>query len=109
MRLLIGTRPNIDVAVMEEPALVAHRSVVAGPGLDDEVHGLPLPLVHAHGIAVRRQHLVGHAAHEPHSSRPFESTSTMAISSATRTGWRRLATGFPRINSRAVGCAARAR
>src|SRR5215471_7579507 len=28
--------------------------------------------------------------------------STMAISSATRTGWRRLATGFPRINSRAV-------
>src|SRR5262249_59307122 len=43
MRLLIGARPNIDVAVMEEPTLVAHRSVVAGPGLDDEVPGLPLP------------------------------------------------------------------
>ena len=63
-RLLIGTRPNVDVAVMEELTLVAHRSVVTGPGLDDEVDRLPLPLVHANGIAVCRQHLIGHAAHE---------------------------------------------
>src|SRR5262249_34717301 len=64
MRLLIGTRPNVDVAVMEELALMAHRSVVTGPGPDDEIDRLPLPLVHAHGIAVRRQPLLGQAAHE---------------------------------------------
>ena len=64
MRLLIGARPDVDVAVMEESSLVAHRPVVAGPGLDDEVHGLPLALVHAHRIAVGRQHFVWDAAHE---------------------------------------------
>ena len=48
-----------------------HRAVVAGPGLDDEVHRLPLALVHAHRIAVGRQHLVGHAAHEAAFEPPF--------------------------------------
>jgi len=43
---------------------VADRPVVIGPGLDDEVHRLPLALVHAHRIAVGGQHLIGHATHE---------------------------------------------
>ncbi len=64
MRLLIGTRPDVDVAVVKEAALVADRPVVTGPGLHDQVHRLPLAFVHAHGIAVGRQHLVGHATHE---------------------------------------------
>ncbi len=38
---------------------------------------------------------------KPHSSRPREYTSTIAISSATRTGSRRLAIGLPRISKRA--------
>src|SRR6266545_1369474 len=39
---------------------------------------------------------------KPHSSRPLERMSTIAISSAIRTGWRRLATGLPRMRSRAL-------
>src|SRR4029078_2936414 len=62
-RLLIGARPDVDVAVMEESPLVAYRPVVAGPGLDDEIHGLPLALVHAHRIAVGREYFVWGGAH----------------------------------------------
>src|SRR5215470_16415189 len=71
MRLLVRARPDVDVAVVKEPPFMADRAVVAGPGFDDEVHGLPLPLVHAHGIAVRRQHLIGHAAYEAAFEAPF--------------------------------------
>src|ERR1700745_1034800 len=71
MRLLVRARPNVDVAVVKEPPFMADRAIVAGPGLDDEVYGLPLPLVHARGIAVRRQPLIGHPAHETAFETPF--------------------------------------
>ena len=51
-------------AVMEEAALVAERAVVVGPAFDDQVERLPVALVHPHRVAVRRQDLVRHAAHE---------------------------------------------
>src|SRR5579872_2420308 len=64
MRLLIGTRPDVHGAVVEKAALVAERAIMRGPRLHDQVQRFPLPLVHAHGVAVGGQHLVGHAAHE---------------------------------------------
>ena len=64
MRLLDRARPDIDGAMMEEAALMAERAVVMGPAFLDQIERLPMPLVHAHRIAVGRQHLIGHAAHE---------------------------------------------
>ena len=49
---------------MEEAALVTERAVVVGPAFDDEIERLPVALVHPHRIAVRRQNLIRHAAHE---------------------------------------------
>src|SRR4051794_32076089 len=59
MRLLIRTRPDVHRAVVKKSSLVAERPVVMSPGFDDEVDRLPLTLVHARRIAVRRQHFVG--------------------------------------------------
>jgi len=64
MRVLIRPGPDIDIPVVEETPFVTDRTIMIGPSLDDEIDRLPLPLVHAHGIAVGRQHLIGHAAHK---------------------------------------------
>src|ERR1700688_2110767 len=42
MRLLNGTWPDVDRAIMEEAALVAERTVVVGPTFDDEIERLPM-------------------------------------------------------------------
>src|SRR6202034_2817491 len=62
MRLLQGTRPNVDASMMKETAFMAERTVMLGPAFDDEIERLPMTLIHAHGIAVRRQNLIRHAA-----------------------------------------------
>ncbi len=64
MRLLVGPRPDVDPARVEEAALVAERAVVAGEGLEDEVDRLPLALVGVDRVGVGGRNLVGHAAHE---------------------------------------------
>ncbi len=64
MRGLIAARPDIDGTVMKEAALETERAVMMRPRLDDQVERLPVALVHAHRIAVRRQDLIRHAAHE---------------------------------------------
>ena len=49
---------------MEEPAFEAERRVVSGPRFDDKVERFPMPLVHPHRVAVRRQDFVWHTADE---------------------------------------------
>ncbi len=50
--------------MMEEPALVAERAVVAGPRFDDELQRFGKALVRPDRIAVASRNLVGHATHE---------------------------------------------
>ena len=64
MGLLVGTRPYIDLALVDETAFVVERAVMGGPRLDDQVDGLPHALARRRRVGVRRQQLVGHAAHE---------------------------------------------
>ena len=64
MRLLNRARPDVDGAMVKEAALMAKEAVVVGPAFDDEVERLPMALVHAHRVAVGREDLVRHAAHE---------------------------------------------
>ena len=64
MGLLPGPRPDVDVAMVEEAPFMGEGTIVPRPGLDDEIHRLPLALVHAHGVAVGGRDLIGHAAHE---------------------------------------------
>ena len=65
MWLLVGTRPDVDHAVMEKASLVAERTVMGRPRLDNQIERLPMPLVHSHGIAVTGGYLPRHAADEP--------------------------------------------
>jgi hypothetical protein len=64
VRLLVRTRPDVDLPVVEVLALPVERSVVAGPCLDDEVVRLPEALHHLGGSVIACRHLVRHAAHE---------------------------------------------
>src|SRR5580704_6441992 len=66
MRLLVRPRPDVDHAVVKEPALMTYRTVMSRPGLDDEIERFPVPLVHAYRIAVRGCDLPRHTAHEAH-------------------------------------------
>ena len=65
MRRLIRSRPDIDLAGVKEPPFEAERSVVIGPGFDDQVQRFELSFVHAHRVAVGGRNLIRHAAHEP--------------------------------------------
>ena len=57
MRLLVGPRPDVDVAVGEMLALPAERAVVMGQGLVDQVDRLPEALADADRVGVARGHL----------------------------------------------------
>ena len=57
MRILVGPRPDVDVAVVVILAFEVERPVVCRHGLDDEVVCLPEPLHHVHGLAVGRHDL----------------------------------------------------
>ena len=86
---------------MEKAPFVADRAILRRPGLDDQVERFPVPLVHPNRIAIGRRDLPWHAPHEADLDAAARMTSASAISSATRTGCRRLAIGLPRIRSRA--------
>ncbi len=66
MRLLVGPRPDVDVAVLEELALPAEGSVMRRERLQDEVVRFPEAIRMAHRHRIGRMQLVGHALHEPH-------------------------------------------
>jgi hypothetical protein len=57
VRLLIGWRPDIDVAVGEMLALPAERPVTRGKRLLDQVDRFPITLLVAHRVGVGRGHL----------------------------------------------------
>jgi hypothetical protein len=51
--------------MMKKPAFVAEWAVVVCPALNDKIERFPVPLVHPHRIAIRRQDLIRHAPYEP--------------------------------------------
>ena len=98
MRLLVRSRPDVDAAVLEK-----RPSWLNGPSW--RVHALRMSsrasakrsLLRT-GFAFAAAISYGTPRTKPASRRPRDSTSASAISSATRTGCRRLAIGFPRIS-----------
>src|SRR5437660_9026075 len=64
MGLLVRTRPDVHLAVVEVLAFPVEGPVVARPRLDDQVVRLPETLHHVRGAMVAGGHLVGHAADE---------------------------------------------
>src|SRR5579872_2951311 len=70
MRLLKGTRPNVDIAMMKKATLVDEWTRMMSPALDDQVKRLPMPFIAAHRIAVGSRKLVWHSANESHFKSP---------------------------------------
>ena len=66
MRLLIGTRPDVDVAIMEVFAFPIERTVVRRHRLDDEVVCFPEPVHDADSILVGAGELIRDPLDEAH-------------------------------------------
>ncbi len=64
VRLLVGARPDVDLAVVEIASLPVERPVMGGPRLHDQVVRLPHAVGHPHRVRVLRRQLERHAADE---------------------------------------------
>src|SRR5205814_398610 len=64
IRLLVWSRPDIDLAMMEVAALPVERAVMRSPGFHDQVMSFPKALRHTHRARIYRGNLIRHAAHE---------------------------------------------
>ena len=64
MRLLIGPRPNVDLALMQPLALVVKWSVFRRPRFDDQVDRFPQAFRRLGRVCVGSEQLVWDAAHE---------------------------------------------
>ena len=93
----IGNR-SCDASIAIFEWMDGDKPEMSNRRLDDEVDCLPLALVHPHGIAVRGQHFVGHAAHEPAFQTPLrEHVDRDRGAVVPRVGIQRLPVGKPGI------------
>jgi len=65
-RLLVGPRPDVDVAVVEEFALPVERPIGRRHRLQNEVVRLPIAAHQIGGVAVGRRDLIGRPFDQPH-------------------------------------------
>src|SRR4051794_28053594 len=64
MRGLIGTRPDIDRAPVDETALEIERPVMRSPSFHDQIDGFPQTFDGLGWVGISGIYLIGNAAHE---------------------------------------------